>query len=54
MFAQSVSPQQANALYCLGPKYQSHFKHDAEIHNLGFAPKNASFTVCLNFDEYNV
>lgn len=30
MFAQAISPQQANALYCLGPKYQSHFKHDAE------------------------
>jgi hypothetical protein len=30
MFAQSISPNQANALYCLGPKYQSLFKHDAE------------------------
>ncbi|KAI6202519.1 Rugose [Aphelenchoides besseyi] len=30
MFAQAISPAQANAIYCLGPRYQSYYKHDAE------------------------
>lgn len=30
LFSQAISAQQANSLYCLGPNYQSHFKHDAE------------------------
>uniref|UniRef100_A0A914C7G9 Neurobeachin n=1 Tax=Acrobeloides nanus TaxID=290746 RepID=A0A914C7G9_9BILA len=30
VFAQSISLQQANCLYCLGAGYQSYFKHDAE------------------------
>lgn len=30
LFAQHMSAEQANCLYCLGPTYQSLFKHDAE------------------------
>ncbi|PIC37915.1 hypothetical protein B9Z55_010097 [Caenorhabditis nigoni] len=30
LFAESLSLQQANSLFCLGPAYQSTFKHDSE------------------------
>ncbi|VDK40939.1 unnamed protein product, partial [Gongylonema pulchrum] len=30
VFAESITASQANALYCLGPSYQSCFRHEAE------------------------
>ncbi|CAJ0580841.1 unnamed protein product, partial [Mesorhabditis spiculigera] len=32
VFAEALTIQQANSLFCLGPAYQSSFKHDAESH----------------------
>ncbi|VDN02614.1 unnamed protein product [Thelazia callipaeda] len=30
VFSEAITPQQANALFCLGPSYQSCFRHEAE------------------------
>lgn len=30
LFAEAVSLKQAHSLFCLGPSYQSYFKHDSE------------------------
>lgn len=30
VFTEAITLQQANSLYCLGPAYQSHFRHEAE------------------------
>uniref|UniRef100_A0A0K0F9C5 Neurobeachin (inferred by orthology to a D. melanogaster protein) n=1 Tax=Strongyloides venezuelensis TaxID=75913 RepID=A0A0K0F9C5_STRVS len=47
VFSQSISPQQASCLFCLGPGYQSYFKHDAES-NLPDGYKKHLFDGSLN------
>uniref|UniRef100_A0AAF5DLT8 BEACH domain-containing protein n=2 Tax=Strongyloides stercoralis TaxID=6248 RepID=A0AAF5DLT8_STRER len=47
VFSQSISAQQANCLFCLGPGYQSYFKHDAES-NLPDGYKKHLFDGSLN------
>uniref|UniRef100_A0A0N4Z1M8 BEACH-type PH domain-containing protein n=1 Tax=Parastrongyloides trichosuri TaxID=131310 RepID=A0A0N4Z1M8_PARTI len=47
VFSQSITLQQANCLFCLGPGYQSYFKHDAES-NLPEGYKKHLFDGSLN------
>ena len=46
LFAETLSLQQANSLFCLGPAYQSTFKHDSESNLPEGYKKVFSFMCC--------